>query len=72
MQEGYVYRSDMWEAGYLLFIIHKYLGQLLYSYWWRARHVGVFKPLIMTSVYNRLASACQARKIITRNAIHSY
>ena len=34
--------------------------------------VGVFKRLIMTSVYDRLASACQARKIITRNAIHSY
>ena len=36
--------------------IHKYLRQFRYSYWWRARHVGVFKPLIMTSVYNRLSA----------------
>ena len=35
-------------------IIHKHLRRFRYSYWWRARHVWVFKPLIMTSVYNRL------------------
>ena len=29
--------------------IHKYLRQFRYSYWWRARHVGVYKPLFMTS-----------------------
>ena len=28
--------------------IHKYLRQFRYSYWWRARHVGVYKPLFMT------------------------
>ena len=30
-------------------IIHKYLRQFRYSYWWRVRHVGVYKPLFMTS-----------------------
>ena len=34
---------------FLLFHIHKYLRQFCYSYWWRARHVGVYKPLFMTS-----------------------
>ena len=27
----------------------KYLRQFRCSYWWRARHVGVYKPLFMTS-----------------------
>ena len=31
-----------------LIYIHKYLRQFRYSYWWRARHVGVYKPLFMT------------------------
>ena len=42
-----------------LWFIHKYLRQFRYFYWWRARHVGVFKQLIMiswSSVYNRLFS----------------
>ena len=45
----------------LLSTIHKYPKQFLYSYWWRARHVGVFKRLIMTSVYNRLPRVRRAR-----------
>ena len=28
--------------------IHKHLRQFRYSYWWRARHVGMYKPLFMT------------------------
>ena len=28
--------------------IHKYLRHFRYSYWWRARYVGVYKPLYMT------------------------
>ena len=31
------------------FFIHQYLRQFRYSYWWRARHVGVYKPLFITS-----------------------
>ena len=40
----------------LFYVIHKYLRQFRYSYWWGATHMGVFKPLIMTSVYNRSGS----------------
>ena len=29
-------------------VIHKYLRQFRYSYWWRARYMGVYKPLFMT------------------------
>ena len=32
-----------------LYSIHKYLRQFRYSYWLRARHVGVYKPLYMAS-----------------------
>ena len=30
---------------YILLCIHNYLRQFRYSYWWRAHHVGVYKPL---------------------------
>ena len=33
----------------LLYLILKYLRQFCYSYWWRARHMDVYKPLVMTS-----------------------
>ena len=53
--------------------IHKYLRQFRYSYWWRARHVGVFKPLFRTSqkcwnmgVTGELAS------VLIRQFLHSY
>ena len=29
----------------LLSHIYKYLRQFRYSYWWRAHHLGVYKPL---------------------------
>ena len=50
--------------------IHKYHIQFRYSYWWRARYVGVFKSLIMTSVYNRLKrilrASLDARRFLLR------
>ena len=42
--------QDVYSEVYdVLFCIHKYLRQFRYSYWWRERHVGVYKPLLMTS-----------------------
>ena len=43
--------DDLHVLNYLsyLFIIHKYLRQFRYSYWWGAGHVGVYKPFFMTS-----------------------
>ena len=32
-----------------IIFVHKYLRQFCISYWWRARHVGVFKRFIITN-----------------------
>ena len=43
--------SDSRISEALFLHIHKYVSrQFHYSYWWRARHVGVFKRLIKTQL----------------------
>ena len=50
--------------------IHKYLREFRYSYWWRARHVGVIKPLTTICVYNWfkriLRASLGARRFLLR------
>ena len=47
--------------------IHKYLRQFRYSYWWRARHMGVYKPLFMTS-----KKCWKLALVFIRQFLHSY
>ena len=51
----------------MLLHIHKYLRQFRYSYWWRARHVGVFKLLILTSQkYWNMGVTCELAPVLIR------
>ena len=52
---------------------YKYLRQFHYSYWWRARHMGGVKPLIMTSkkCWNMDVTR-EHTPVLIRQFIHSY